>query len=182
MAGTLTVQNLQGPSSGANANTVLIPSGQTLYAPGHVLQVVQAASTTELQTTTAATWLDVGAVLTITPTQTSSKIYLSNSATGIVRATVALSIGMRLMRNINNGGWSLVSQRARQAYYGSNLNDYTQIHYGYEYLDSPNTTQAIQYKVQINASQSTNFRYNTTEAYFSPSTTESTLIGQEIAG
>jgi len=38
MAGTLTVQNLQGPSSGANANKVLIPSGQTLYAPGHVIQ------------------------------------------------------------------------------------------------------------------------------------------------
>jgi hypothetical protein len=30
MAGTLTVQNLQGPSSGANANKVIIPSGHTL--------------------------------------------------------------------------------------------------------------------------------------------------------
>ena len=38
MAGTLTVQNIEGPSSGANANTVLIPSGQTLHAPGHVIQ------------------------------------------------------------------------------------------------------------------------------------------------
>lgn len=34
MAGTLTVQNLQGPSSGANANKVIIPSGQTLSLNG----------------------------------------------------------------------------------------------------------------------------------------------------
>ena len=41
MAGTLTVQTLQGPSSGANANKVIIPSGHTLSAEGHVVQVVQ---------------------------------------------------------------------------------------------------------------------------------------------
>ena len=32
MVGTLTVQNLQGPTSGANANKVIIPSGQTIDA------------------------------------------------------------------------------------------------------------------------------------------------------
>ena len=40
MASELTVQTLRGPTSGANADTVLIPSGQTLHAPGHVMQVV----------------------------------------------------------------------------------------------------------------------------------------------
>jgi hypothetical protein len=37
MVGTLTVQNLQGPTSGANANKVIIPSGQTLDASGGTL-------------------------------------------------------------------------------------------------------------------------------------------------
>ena len=32
MASELTVQTLRGPTSGANADTVLIPSGQTLDA------------------------------------------------------------------------------------------------------------------------------------------------------
>lgn len=46
MAGTLTVQNLQGPSSGANANKIIVPSGQTLDASAGTLvpsagQVVQ---------------------------------------------------------------------------------------------------------------------------------------------
>ena len=40
MASELTVQTLRGPTSGTNANKVLIPSGQTLHAPGHVIQVV----------------------------------------------------------------------------------------------------------------------------------------------
>ena len=42
MAGTLTVQNIEGPSSGSDANTVIIPSGQKLIAPNHILQFVQA--------------------------------------------------------------------------------------------------------------------------------------------
>jgi hypothetical protein len=41
MAGTLTVQNLQGPSSGSNANKVLIPSGHTFVgSTGQVIQMV----------------------------------------------------------------------------------------------------------------------------------------------
>ena len=35
---TLQVQTLQGPTSGANSNTVLIPSNNKLYAKGHVVQ------------------------------------------------------------------------------------------------------------------------------------------------
>lgn len=35
---TLVVENLQGLSSGSNANTVIIPSGHNLTAPGHVVQ------------------------------------------------------------------------------------------------------------------------------------------------
>ena len=49
MAGTLTVQNLQGPSSGANANKIIVPSGQTIDASagtlvpssGQIIQTVQ---------------------------------------------------------------------------------------------------------------------------------------------
>ena len=37
---TLHVENLKGLSSGGNANKIIVPSGQTLTAPGHVIQVV----------------------------------------------------------------------------------------------------------------------------------------------
>ena len=59
MAGTLTVQNLQGPSSGANANKIIVPSGQTLDASSATLipsvdQILQ-SKTTYFGDTTAHT-------------------------------------------------------------------------------------------------------------------------------
>ena len=42
MASELYVETLKGLTSGANANKVIVPAGQTLYAPGHVIQVVGA--------------------------------------------------------------------------------------------------------------------------------------------
>ena len=36
---TLIVENLKGPTTGANANKIIVPSGQTLQASGHVVQV-----------------------------------------------------------------------------------------------------------------------------------------------
>jgi hypothetical protein len=51
MSGTLVVQNIQGPSSGANANKIIIPSGQTLDASagfvppaGSVIQVIDSSA------------------------------------------------------------------------------------------------------------------------------------------
>ena len=40
MASELEVTTIRGLSSGANANQILIPSGQSLHAPGHIVQVV----------------------------------------------------------------------------------------------------------------------------------------------
>ena len=67
MAGTLTVQNIEGPSSGANANKVIIP--------GHVIQVVHARTNTEVSGDTT-TYTDTTLSASITPTSTSSKILI----------------------------------------------------------------------------------------------------------
>jgi len=190
MASELIVQTIQGPSSGANANKVLIPSGHTLDASGGtlvpsagaVIQVVQEASTTHLETSSSGSWIDVGGVLTITPTSSNSKVYLINSATGIANAIINFSIGMRLLRNINSGGWDEITRRARQAYFGSGVGSYAQVHYGYNYLDSPSTNQSTQYKAQIYLTASTNTRYNSRDSAFNPNTSESTLVAMEIAG
>ena len=64
MAGILTVQNLQGPSSGANANKIIIPSGQTLDASegftppaGYVINYSdwKSATSTSISTTSEVT-------------------------------------------------------------------------------------------------------------------------------
>ena len=149
---------------------------------GKVLQVVQAETTTKVETTANGVWIDCGAVLSITPTFSSSKVYLSNSATGIVNATNNLSVAVRLLRNVNGGGWDTVISRARQAYVSSNLGGYAPLHYGIEYLDSPNTTLTVEYKIQLYVSETgSNVRYNDVENLVSPNTSKSTLIAQEIA-
>lgn len=44
MAGTLSVQQIQGLASAADPTTVTISSGHTLYAPGHVIQMKRAVT------------------------------------------------------------------------------------------------------------------------------------------
>ena len=86
MAGTLTVQTLQGPSSGANANKLLIPSGQTLDvsggtlvpSAGQILQVVEDHFVTSSHfSTTSSTLVDTGHLISITPKSDSSKIIIT---------------------------------------------------------------------------------------------------------
>lgn len=67
MASELIVQTLKGPSSGANANKILIPSGQTLNAAGHVVAVYNAVSdTTQSISSTSLTSIS-GLSITMTP-------------------------------------------------------------------------------------------------------------------
>ena len=91
MAGILTVQTIQGPTSGANANKVIIPAGQTLELTegvalpsgttlpagvgGKVLQVVSFNTTTQTQTTSTS-FIDTAITGSITPSSTSSKVLI----------------------------------------------------------------------------------------------------------
>jgi hypothetical protein len=88
MAGTLTVQNLQGPSSGANANKVLIPSGQTLDVSGGtlvpdagaVVQCVQYYNASNSAISTTSTSLVASGISkTITPKYSNSLIIIQSS-------------------------------------------------------------------------------------------------------
>ena len=84
MTSTLQVQNLQGPTSGANTNQVLLGSGQkiiatdqsSVVAPGMVLQVVQNTSN-NLVSTSSNNFLNTGFSVSITPTSSTSKILLT---------------------------------------------------------------------------------------------------------
>ncbi len=79
---TLTVQTLQAPTSGANANKVIIPSGHTLDASnglttpaGHVIKT----SNTQVTlggSTTSTTSVAIGTVATYTTTVANSKLNL----------------------------------------------------------------------------------------------------------
>ena len=82
MAGTLQVENLIGPTSGANTNTVSIPSGQTLDASegfippaGHIVQHQYLKRQADISTS-SNTWVNIDNI-TFTPLYANSLLELS---------------------------------------------------------------------------------------------------------
>lgn len=77
MSSELFVQTIKGPTSGANANKVIVPTGQTLTAPGHVIQVISTTKTDTYSESISARGLGTnvtGLTATITPTSASSRL------------------------------------------------------------------------------------------------------------
>lgn len=171
MAGTLTVQNLQGPSSGANANKILIPSGQTLYAPGHVLQVVQGTKDTIYGSTTSTSFIDVGLSVSITPTNTSSKILVIHSS-NFNQQTANSWTDLTLYRDVSS---TLTHLGYTNGFNGIIANSDTHVPGSINYLDSPSTTSTVVYRIYIRSRSGGASRFN-------PDAHRTTLIAMEIAG
>lgn len=142
MASELTVQTLRGPTSGANADTVLIPSGQTLHAPGHVIQTIHSQSALSYSAMSSTSYAASGYTAVITPKFSNSKIYIhatwnSNCTTAndghkvrIYRGTTNITSGNGQLAYTANGGSSNVHMPASLIEY-----------------DSPNTTSSVTYEL-----------------------------------
>ena len=144
MASELTVQTLRGPTSGTNANTVLIPSGQTFHAPGHMIQVVQGTYATRIQISTG-TYTFTGLTASITPKFNNSKILVQIEQQGCLAINANTGdINMRLQRNSSD-----IYKFALGYYYGMS----NQFRSGISgcYLDSPATTNATVYRTMFAA-------------------------------
>ena len=143
---TLTVQNIQGSSS--SSNTINVASGHkisgaagSIVAPGQVIQIVTNTYAT-LTATTSTTFVDTGLAATITPSSSSSKIFVlaacsmwQNTANGVSSIT------------LYRGG-SRVSDSATYGYaYGYGAGSNHVMHHTPTFLDSPNTTSATEYKI-----------------------------------
>lgn len=74
MPSTLQVENIIGPTTGSNADTVLIPSGQELHASGHVVQTVWAPKLVSFDSTVNG--YVTQASVTFTPKFTGSRIVI----------------------------------------------------------------------------------------------------------
>lgn len=157
MAGTLTVQNIQGPSSGANANKIIIPSGQTLDASagfvppaGSILQVQQAFKT-DAGAGATSVFSDIsGLFVTITPTSVNSKFLIMFN---IALTAYDLTVQVRLLRDSTPIGiGDAVGSRTRTTA-GQMQADTDQNHQAAKlsgvYIDSPNTTSPITYRPQF---------------------------------
>jgi hypothetical protein len=139
---------------GSTGNVLTVSGGVPVWsAPaggGKVLQVVHIQTTTQ-DSTSSTTFSDTSITATITPSATSSKVLILMNT---FCAKTAGSADNRLLMRLLRGATDLSSGLA----YGSFTADYGFFQasatrfYGtlaYNYLDSPSTTSATTYKIQL---------------------------------
>ena len=148
MASILSVEQLQGLAAGSTPNTITIPTGQTLYAPGHVIQV-QSTFKNDTFSTSSTTYVDVtGLTVSITPHSTSSKILV------IAKINVGWDSTLtKCYACLARGGTAIdlgVSTGRVQAGFEYYVGDPHHAGIGnLQILDSPASTSALTYSCQI---------------------------------
>lgn len=164
-------------------------SGNGVLIPGHVVQVVQkidTATSTITNTGTAGTFTTCGSLSqSFTPKSSSSKVLLRASVFIAGNLADRLAFFKFAGGNTADGVADAAGSRTRAlaVHYFQNAADATQV--SFEYLDSPATSSAITYSVQIapnftNNNIYINYYSNDTDASYIPRAC-STLTIMEIA-
>jgi len=160
---TLTVQNIQGSSS--NGNTINVASGHVLNAPGHVIQVVS-STLTSTASGTGSSIVDTGLTATITPSSSSSKIYVNGYITLGTSSFFVYCFLVRGSTQIFKGDTAsnrpTVTVANTQHMTGNDIYNFEAV--PFQFLDSPNTTSATTYKIQIRHYASGTWYVNRTHA------------------
>jgi hypothetical protein len=155
-----------------NSSSITGLTSGGLYAPGHVIQVVNASINTYLSTT-SSTFIDTGLTATITPTSASSKILVLMDHAGCSKETASTGLRIKVLRS----GTQIVYIADIDGYNASSSTNFIGS-ISCNYLDSPSTTSAIIYKSQFSSSLNTGLvsigNYNATAVY-------STITLMEIA-
>lgn len=190
----LVVDTLQG--NAATGNKITVPTGHSLIAPGHTLQVVQThldgRYSQSVPATTVVDITDFNA--TITPKSASSKILIFArwfgewSAYGVVYNSVwgLKRSGTRIGEHNNPGTTVMSGMTGSVLSYEGSDNASTPEMMNLFYMDSPNTTSPITYNVWTMADAANTIYTNRTVSWSSQSTGyelgTSTLILMEIGG
>lgn len=122
----------------------------TVYPrPGSVLNLASATKS-DTQTTTSTTFVDItGLSVSITPSSASSKIYISAQVTAAARINVTQGY-LQIVRNSTPIGVGDASGSRVQATAPITFsNAYHALSSSLGFLDNPNTTSSITYKIQI---------------------------------
>ena len=112
---------------------------------GKILQVIYASTTTE-KVVSSATFVDTGLTASITPSASNSKILVICEISSIGKANSNTRVVLKLFK----GSSALITFAQEVAETGDNSSNKVG-NSGCTYLDSPNTTNAVTYKVQMNS-------------------------------
>ena len=116
-------------------------SGHGVHIPGHVIQTVEVQNTT-FSSTTSTSFVDTGMSLAITPKFSTSKVLCQISA-GIGNSGTSADIVIQVLR-----GSTQVLECARLSF---NTGGHGNAQQFFQVLDSPATTSATTYKLQMKA-------------------------------
>jgi len=139
MTSLIKVDSIQ-TSSGGTATASSLGIGGV----GKIGQVVQ-GTLTSTATSTSTTAADTGLGVSITPSATSSKIYLSCNLGGCRMATNTY-MSLWIYRQIGSGGYSSL-QKIENGFGYINGSSWQTLTKSQFYLDSPNTTSQVDYKI-----------------------------------
>lgn len=150
---TLTVQTLQAPTSGANANKLLVGSGHTLHAAGHVIQMVNTSWNTQTAITSQSYTTITGASLAITPKFSTSKILvLVNLSTSLYDGNTGYcNASYQTLRGSTNISGTVPTDGTGTyeiGSYGGGGAVEANHKYTNNIIDSPSTTSATTYSVK----------------------------------
>jgi len=155
-----------------NNNTLSAVTALPAAIPtGKILQVSNFIQTSSGQTISSSTYTDVTSLtLNITPSATSSKIFLSST----IQAELNVNSGDRgySMQFLRDSTAVYTTSGAYTVYFQSGGQNYT--FYNFSYIDSPNTTSQITYKVQIKTNNGDSIPLN--------APAQSNMYAMEIAG
>jgi hypothetical protein len=146
-AGTLaTVNSNVGSFTAANitVNAKGLVTAAANGSVGKVLQVVQATTSTTTSTTSTSFADATGLTATITPSSATSRILVLCDISAYVQSDNAAAGGIRIVRGATAVYTDTVAFRV-----SVNANVAIGTHNAFNYLDSPSTTSATTYKIQI---------------------------------
>jgi len=128
-----------------NTGTILTNATTAGFPAGSVLQVVSQNFTSNFEISTN-TFTDSGVTVTITPTSATSKILVLITLGGVYKdgSDSLTGIKARLLR-----GSTTLQQFANRLLFNSVSGQPNNITVAFNYLDSPATTSATTYKVQV---------------------------------
>ena len=159
------------------AGTIITTAGvpSSAMPAGSVIQVVQVVSTITTDTTSASYIDAAGLSLSITPFSTSSKILVLCDLRVRAQANDNINCGLQIVR-----GSTSVYEDYNAFNVGVNANVAVAAHMAFNYLDSPTTTSATIYKLQIRRSTIAGFGYSV--SVNGNAGNKSTFTLMEIAG
>ena len=121
----------------SHGSTIEIPSGHVLHQPGAILQVAEGEFNTQTDISSTS-YTDTSLTVTITPKFASSKVFVITNLHMYINGTGLLGL------NVVRGSTQIVEAQKAVGYQDNTSSVATLTK-----LDSPNTTSATTYKVQV---------------------------------